>query len=226
VGKITALEVQKRNKERVNVYIDGEFAFPLSLIEAARLHKGQNLTEVEIAVLRDEDAVVQAVDSAVHFISYRPRSAREVRRNLAEKDIPDAVIDAALERLSKMGYVDDLSFTRYWIENRESFKPLSPVALRQELQQKGIARDIIDEALSELDAEATAYRAALTQVRRIRTKDRRDFKHKLGAFLQRRGFSFAAARSVINRIIEELETQTPGYFAAKQDDESRDEEEA
>jgi regulatory protein len=226
VGKITALEVQKRNKERVNVYIDDEFAFALSLIEAARLRKGQTLTEAEIVILRDEDAIVQAVDKSAHFISYRPRSIQEVRRNLAEKDIPKPVIDVAIDRLSTLGYVDDLAFARYWIENREAFKPLSPAALRQELQKKGVARDIIEEVLSDLDAQDTAYRAALTQIRRIRTQDRREFKQKLGAFIQRRGFSFSAVRPVIARVIEELETQTPGYFTAKHDEDSHDEEEA
>lgn len=223
VGKITALEVQKRNKERVNVYIDGEFAFALSLIEAARLHKGQSLNEAEIVTLRDEDEVIKAVDTAVNFISFRPRSIHEVRRNLAEKDVPEAVIDMAVERLSTLGYVDDFAFARYWIENRESFKPLSPAALRQELQQKGVVRDIIDEVLSDLNADDAAYRAALTQVRRIRTKDRREFKRKLGAFLQRRGFSFSTVRSVTTRIIEDLETQTADYFNAKAEDESLDE---
>jgi regulatory protein len=226
VGKITTLEIQKRNKERVNVYLDDEFAFALSLIEAARLHKGQTLSEAEIAALRGEDEVAKAVDRAVHFISYRPRSVQEVRRNLAEKGIAAEVIEAALARLSAMGYVDDTAFARFWLENRETFKPLSPVALRQELQQKGIARDVIDEVLSEVDAEDAAYRAALAQVRRIRTHDRREFKRKLGAFLQRRGFSFAVARTVIGRLMEELEAQTPNYFGVQVEQDFRDGDEA
>jgi regulatory protein len=226
VGKVTALEVQKRNKERVNIYLDGEYAFALTLMEAARLHKGQVLSEAEIVALQGEDTVARAVDHAVHFISYRPRSMQEVRRNLTEKGVEARVIEAALERLRALGYVDDAAFARFWLENRESFKPLSPAALRQELQQKGVARDVIDEVLTEVDAEDAAYRAALTQVRRIRTKDQREFKRKMGAFLQRRGFSFAVARMVIGRLIEELETQTPHYFEVRGEEDFRDGDEA
>jgi len=64
VGVITALEAQKRNKERVNIYIDGQYAFSLTLMEAARLKKGQSLTEAEVAALQGEDTVLRAVDSA------------------------------------------------------------------------------------------------------------------------------------------------------------------
>jgi regulatory protein len=73
-GIVTALEIQKRNKERVNIFIDGEYAFSLNLMDAARLRKGQVLSETEINALRGEDAVIQAVDSASHFLGFRPRS--------------------------------------------------------------------------------------------------------------------------------------------------------
>ena len=86
---ITALEVQKRNKERVNVYLDDEFAFGLNMMEAAKLRKGQTLTAEEIKVLTDEDAINQAVNRAIDFLSYRPRSTEEVRRNLIKKIYPN-----------------------------------------------------------------------------------------------------------------------------------------
>jgi regulatory protein len=223
VGKITALEVQKRNKERVNVYIDGDFAFALSLMEAARLRKGQSLSDTEINALRDEDKIIQAVESAIRFIAFRPRSIQEVRRNLAEKDFSQEVIDSALERLSAKGYVDDQAFARFWIENRESFKPLSPAALRQELQQKGVTSDVIREVLSAVDEEEAAYRAAAGQARRLRATSQREFKQKIASFLQRRGFSYSTTRTVTKRLIEELETEQPGYFVDHADDEMEDE---
>jgi regulatory protein len=211
---ITALEVQKRNKERVNVFVDGEYAFSLTLIEAARLHKGQTLSEAEIAVLRDEDAIIEATNKALRFLAYRPRSIQEVRRNLAQKSLPPAVIEAALDRLSAMGYLNDQTFARYWVENRETFKPLGPAALRYELRHKGVANDVIDEVLSEaLDVEAAAYRAATNEARRLRGRSRREFHTKLANLLKRRGFAYSTGRSVIHRLIEELETDDPEFFA-------------
>ncbi|NWF68323.1 MAG: RecX family transcriptional regulator [Chloroflexi bacterium] len=222
MGKITALEVQKRSKERVNVYIDGEFAFALTLIEAARLKKGQSLSPEEIAALRAQDDLAKALDSALRFIAYRPRSVQEVRRHLAAKQQPPDVIAAAVERLSAQGYLDDLAFARFWVENRDSFKPLSPQALRQELLQKGVPRALIDEALADIDPEDAAYRAALTQAPRLRTTNRRDFQHKLAAFLQRRGFSFALARTVIRRVLDTIDQQQPDRFAASAEPEDEE----
>lgn len=209
---ITALEVQKRKQDRVNVYLDGEFAFGLSALEAARLRKGQRLTDAEVEALRDADARLQAVESAAHFLGYRPRSIAEVRQNLAAKDFAPDVIDAAVERLQSMGFVDDAAFARYWAQNRSEFKPLSRRALKVELRRKGVADDAIGEALEGMDETASAYQAALKQVRKLRGLSRRDFKIKLAAFLQRRGFSFDTTQDVVLRLIKELEAQDEMVF--------------
>ena len=85
MGKITALKVQKRNPNRVNVYLDDEFAFGLARIVAAWLHIGQELSVDKIALLQAQDAGEVAYLQALHFISFRPRSEVEVHRKLAEK---------------------------------------------------------------------------------------------------------------------------------------------
>ncbi|MEZ4672382.1 MAG: RecX family transcriptional regulator [Anaerolineae bacterium] len=211
-GIITALQVQKRDKQRVNVYIDGEFAFGLSLIEAARLRKGQALSETEISTLRNEDEIQRAVDSAANFLSYRPRSVQEVRRNLTDKELPADVVEVAVSRLITMGYLNDEAFARYWVQNRDEFKPLSQRALRQELRQKGVADAVITEALAEQDEFELAYRAASGQLRKLRGRTMREFKTKLGAFLQRRGFMYSTIQDVVVRIIEELGADDRDYF--------------
>jgi regulatory protein len=211
-GVITALEVQKRKKDRVNVFVDGEYAFSLSLMEAARLRKGQVLSEAEMTALRGEDAIIKAVDSAAHFLGYRPRSTAEVRRNLVEKEYPPEVIDAAIERITAMGYLDDEAFARYWVQNRGEFKPRSHRALRQELRQKGLASAVIDTALDNLSEADLAYKAALSQTRRLKRLSRKEFHAKIASFLQRRGFSYSTAQEVIQRLYDELEAEDPDYF--------------
>jgi regulatory protein len=208
---ITALEVQKRNKKRVNVYLDEEYAFSLSLDEAARLRKGQTLSDSEVEQIRDQDAVAYAVDSAARFLAVRPRSVQEVRQNLVQKSHPPAVIDAALERLAALGYLDDRAFAEFWVRERNTFKPLSPRALRQELRQKGVAEEIVAEALGDLDPDEVAYRAAMSQSRRLRGSDQRTFSEKMYAFLQRRGFSYTTARTVVRQLTEELNAED-GFF--------------
>ncbi len=204
-GTITALEVQQRDKERVNVFLDNEYAFSLTLIEAARLRRGQALSDAEIAELRARDAVEQAVAKAVRFLSYRPRSTSEVRDNLSGKGIDPSAVEAALERLARLGYLDDLAFARYWVSNREEFRPKGPLALRQELREKGISSTICDQVLAEVDFSDAAYRAAQSQIKRLHGSDRRTVQRKLYDALLRRGFRSETAMDVVARVLNELE---------------------
>jgi len=214
---ITALEAQKRHAERVNVYLDGEYAFGLPAILAAHLRVGQRLTEAEIDALRQSDAVERATDRAVRLLARRPYSVAELRRYLANKKTPDAVIAVALTKLERLGYVDDRAFAAYWIENREHFRPRGLRALRYELRQKGIAADVIEAALQEVDPRASALRAAQSRVRRLRGLKRREARSKLAGFLQRRGFAYAVVREVVAEVLDELETTQPDYFAEDTD---------
>ncbi|NDJ78393.1 MAG: RecX family transcriptional regulator [Chloroflexi bacterium] len=216
---ITALEAQKRNKDRVNVYLDGEFAFGLALMEAAHLHKGQVLSDDDIADLRARDEVTRAVDRAINLLARRPYSTTEIRRNLIKHDIDNAVIDAALERLVNLGYVDDRAFAEFWVENRDRFRPRGPRALRYELRQKGVAPDIIDSVLQDLDAGDAAYRVAQGKLSRWRGLTEDDFRKKMMAFLGRRGFDYDVIRDVVERVMAELENEQPDYFALEHTEE-------
>lgn len=204
---VTGLETQKRNARRVNVHVDGVFAFSLSLDEAARLHKGQALSGAEIAQLQDDDEVERAVDRALRFLSVRPRSEHEVRQSLRQKEIPPPVIDRALKRLRALGYVNDRAFAEFWASDRRQFKPLGARALRYELRQKGVSADIIDEVLREQDDSDEAYRAAQSQVRRVKSSDPREMRQKLMMFLARRGFSPRDSRDAVARLLDELDAE-------------------
>ncbi|PKO20479.1 MAG: RecX family transcriptional regulator [Chloroflexi bacterium HGW-Chloroflexi-1] len=206
-GKITSLRFQKRTPDRVNVYLDGAFAFGLPAIEAARLRIGQELSAADIQRLQALDAIQKAYDRAVRFLSYRPRSEAEVRRRLAEAAIDETVIDAVVERLTGQGYLDDAEFARFWVENRHRFKPKGGRALRQELRQKGLDAPIIEAAIADLDPLAAAYEAARVKAARLAhliQDDPAAFRRKLGAFLMRRGFDYEIVAEVVARLIEEL----------------------
>jgi regulatory protein len=204
-GTITALTVQKKNKDRVNVYIDGRFALGLAAIEAVKLRRGQKLGDEEIAALQERDEAHQAHEVALRYLDYRPRSVDEIRRHLKGKDVEPDVIDEVVERLADVGLLDDRAFARYWLENRSDFAPRGARALRMELRQKGVPDDIIDEALAEgYSEDAAADQAARTQARKIRTTDPREFRRKLEAHLVRRGFSYDIAREATARAWSEL----------------------
>jgi len=225
VPTITRLERQEKQKDRVNIYLDGEFAFGLNELDAASLRKGQILTEEEIVQLRDLDAVVRAFDQAVRYLSYRPRSRQEIQQYLkGKKTISPETQERAITRLETAGYLDDRAFARYWIENRTQFQPRGPHALRYELRQKGIAPTLIEELLREtVDVDATAYQAASNQGRRLRGLTRHEYRQKMGAFLQRRGFGYSTASQIIRRLIDELADSEPPFFAADRPNEEDDE---
>lgn len=210
---ITGLEVQKRNQERISVYLDGEFAFGLPAIEAARLRQGQVLSEAEIAALRALDDVTRAVDHAARLLARRPYSSAEIRRSLVARGVAPATLEEALARLESLGYVDDRAFAQFWVENRERFRPRSPQALRHELRQKGLAADIIEAALSALDARESAVRAVQEPLHRLRGLTRAEAKDKLGAFLARRGFSYDIAGEAVEAILAQLDEEEPEFFA-------------
>lgn len=207
MGKITALTKQKRNPNRVNVFIDDDFAFGLAAITAVRLKVGQSLTTEDIESIQKEDQFENAKQTALRFIEYRPRSISEVRQRLRRQGFNEEIIDQALTRLEELNLLSDIDFAKYWVEQRETFKPRSQMALRQELLQKGVNHTIIDDIIQEVDEEAAAHRAAQKQSHRWQKLPEEQFKQKAIAFLQRRGFQYGIAKETTEALWAELTTE-------------------
>ncbi len=203
--KITALEVQKRNPQRVSVYLDDQFAFGLSDVEALSLRVGQCLSEAEIAELEQRDATERATGQAMNLLSYRPRSTAEVRRRLGARGCTSETIVQAVDRLSRAELLDDRAFARYWVENRLQFNPRGVAVLRQELRQKGIDDAVIEGVLTDVDEEATAAQAAAAAVHRLRGLDAATFRRKLQNYLGRRGFAYDIIAPVVERVLHEYD---------------------
>jgi regulatory protein len=204
VSKITALKVQAKDKRRVNVYLDGVFAFGLPDTVAASLRVGQLVSEEECVALRWRDTVERAYERALGFLSYRPRSTEEVARYLAGKQVPDDVAGEVIGRLQQAELLDDQAFARYWVENRESFRPRGTMALRYELRRKGVDDGAIEAAIRDVDESEGAYRAAQAQARRLAGADRESFRRRLGGYLSRRGYAYATVRETVERLWREV----------------------
>jgi regulatory protein len=202
--KITAIEVQKRTPNRVNIHLDGEFAFGLSRIVAAWLRVGQEVSEEKIAQLIAQDARERAFQQAMLFLSYRARSESEIRKNLRKHEIPEPVIDQTIERLRQDGLANDNQFAQAWVENRNTFRPRSRRMMAMELKQKGLADEDIQSAIANVDDEASAYEAARKRATRFKALEWNDFRRKLSDFLGRRGYSYSVIAPVVTRIWSEL----------------------
>ena len=204
--EITGVQLQKHDPERVSIFLDGVFGFGASrmLVAARNLKEGRRLTSEEIAELLRDDDIERAFGAALNFLSYRQRSKHELevyfRRNGAESE----VVTAVLERLERMGMVDDREFAKFWIRNRLASRPRGSRALKAELRQKGLESELIDDELSNIeDEEPLAYRAAQLKLRSLATLDDRTFVTRLVGHLQRRGFPFPVAAKVARALVSE-----------------------
>ncbi len=209
--KITAIEVQKRSPNRVNIHLDGEFAFGLARIVAAWLRVGQELSEEKIEQLQLEDARERAYQQAMLFLSYRARSESEIRQNLRKHEIPEPVIEQTLERLRQDGLANDDQFARAWVENRSAFRPRSRRLMAMELRQKGLAEQAVSSAIGQVDDEALAYQAAQKRHARLKGLEWQEFRKKLSDFLARRGFSYSVIAPVVTRIWNEAHNEEQHY---------------
>ena len=114
--------------------------------------------------------------------------------------------------MQRLGYLDDLAFAEFWLDNRTRFKPMGPRALRYELRSKGIADEIIESLLEDIEADDAAYRAANGRVNRMKGTTRRAFRRALSGMLRRRGFEADTIRDIVLRLERELEAEDQDYF--------------
>jgi len=209
--RITAIEPQQKNPQRVNIYLDGEFAFGLAVIVAAWLRVGQELGEEKIASLKAADEGEVTYQKALHFLNYRPRSSAEVCQNLLKRGVSELLTDETLNRLQAAGLVNDDAFARAWVENRNSFRPRGKPALRMELRRKGLSDEIIQSVLeTQVNEEALAFEAARKYVRRLIGLEWPEFRLKLGSYLARRGFSYTTLAPVVSKVWKETRTADAG----------------
>jgi regulatory protein len=211
-GTITALRAQAKDPQRVNVFVDGEFALGVSLntISKEGLYVGKALNAEEFARLEQTESSDKALQAALRFLEARPRSTAEIRERLRRKEFTDEAIGAAIERLAALGMIDDAAFARAWVENRQASRPRGVSALRDELRRKGIDRALAETLLEDDALTGDEEQRAMTIARGALRKyanspNRAAFQRRLGAYLQRRGFGFDTIGPIIHTLWAELQ---------------------
>ncbi|MFH2085710.1 MAG: RecX family transcriptional regulator [bacterium] len=199
---ITRLVQGKKNQSRVNLYLDGQFAFALGIDEVGKrgLKKGLELTteQVNTLVATDEDNKVYA--KILNFLSFRPRTIKEVRDRLIRYDVKDPIKQYALiNRLKNRGYLDDLAFARWFIESRNTHKLRSPRMLELELKRHGVGDDTISQVISTVTApEDTIYRLLSKKLGTKHTLTTQE-RQKIYAYFSRQGFVWEKIREVVKK---------------------------
>ena len=211
--RITSLEPQVNNPERINLYVDGRFLLGVNaaIVLQMGLRLDQELSPSQLDLLQSEEAEQRAVDRALNYLSYRPRSREEVRRYLRRKETPPEIIEAALARLDRLDFVNDRTFAGFWIESREQFSPRGARALKNELRMKGVERDVVDEMVNDEQDEERALRAGRKKAMALVNAPNIDyaaFRNRLGSFLQRRGFGYQVTTRTVRALWKELKEET------------------
>lgn len=149
--KITNIKLQK-NQKRFNIYLDGRFRFSLSALALAKanLKVDQVLSEKEIKRLKDKDVKDKLFDWALRFLSYRPRSEKELSDYLQKKGGKIKAAAATIQKLKRNDLVDDRLFAGWWIQQRSRFRPKGRYALRLELMKKGLEKEVVEENIQGL----------------------------------------------------------------------------
>ncbi len=204
--KITDIKLQAKNPNRVNVSVDGKYRLSLDVFQISELgiKIGRELSSEELSAFEDESRFGKLYTQATEYCMLRLHSAKEIRDYLWRKTLtrktrsaqsgtlierPGVSHDIAgrvYERLVSKGYIDDLKFAQWWVENRSLKKGISRRKLYSELLQKGISPELIEQALQ------TGQRSEEAEIRKIIDKKRSRYsdEQKLVAYLARQGFSY------------------------------------
>ena len=210
---ITALTAQVRNADRVNVFIDGTYDFSLDVAQVVDcgVKVGRILTEAELTELRHEGEFGKLYARALEYTLMRPHSAREIRDYLQRKTLPRkykqrktgtlvekpgaslAVVQQVFARLEQRGHIDDGAFAQWWVENRHQSKGVSRRKLEAELRAKGVAPEVINQALAQSRRTDEDELAKVIAKKRPRYPD----EQKLIAYLLRQGFAYDDIRAAL-----------------------------
>jgi regulatory protein len=182
--------------------LDGKFAFSLEAEVATKegLQVTQELSTDEVEALTRADRFQRCLNAALRYLGYRPRSESELRERLRQRGFDGDSIEDTVTRLKELEWVNDTTFAQFWKDNRQSFRPRSQWLTRLELKRKGVADNVIEQVVSNIDDEENAYRAALRKARSLPRSDYQGFRRQLGESLRRRGFSYEVINSTVERL--------------------------
>ena len=204
---ITKITEQKRNPNRRNVFLDGAFAFGcnVNVVARFRLRAGLSLTPDQVREIEFGEVKQECFDAGVQFLQTRLHSRAELYRKLSRREWGDEVIDAVLEDLSRLGYLDDARFAKSKALSAAQHKQHGRRRAFLELIRSGVKGDVADKALDEVytdtDTLAVARELAQKQAPRLRQLDPVVARRRLAGMLQRRGFDYDDIRPVIDEVL-------------------------
>ena len=208
--RITGIETTKRG--RYALMVDGEFLFSVhrdTFLLSPWLQKDAEVSAERLEALRREDEMRSAKESAMDCLAAAEQTGGMLRQKLLRRYGEEAV-EAAVERMTELGLINDLDYSRRFAADAVNLRGWPRRRIAAELQKKGVAEEVIAEALADVteETEVETACALLRKQYRAKLSDRRD-RDKAKAALQRRGFGYEVIRQAVTEVMRELPEAEP-----------------
>ncbi|GEL05860.1 recombination regulator RecX [Rummeliibacillus sp. G93] len=203
---ITKISAQKRNQERYNIFLNEEYAFSVDegILIQYGLTKGKVLDSLTVEEIAFDDEIQRAFNRSLSYLSYQMRSEHEVRQKLKGLEFGDAVIQEALQKLKKLGFLNDESYSRALVETKKKTAKKGPRAIKMDLKKRGIEENLQQRVLDEFSEDEQAKIAKQLAEKVVRSEHRKtpvQIKQKIQDLLLRKGYSY----SICERVIEQVD---------------------
>lgn len=201
---ITKIESQKRNKDRVNIYVDENFfmAIYAELVYSFNLKKGEEIDPESLKVLLDKEMFMKAKDKALSILSRASQSEKNIRQKLSA-DYEEHIVEQVIEFLEKYKFVDDEDLATRIVNTNVNLNKYGKNKIKQNLYNKGIDKSIIDEAIDDLDDDKefeNAMYLAEKRYSRFKNEDPKKAYQKVANHLAYKGFNYDIIKRVLNKI--------------------------
>ncbi|MDM8534917.1 RecX family transcriptional regulator [Clostridiaceae bacterium HSG29] len=203
---ITKMEEQKKNKNRISIFIDNEFSFGVyhKTVFKFDLFVGKELTKELIDEIKMDDEYNKCFNKALNYISYQDRTIKEVKDKLYSNEYLDSTINNVIKELLKLHYIDDFEYAKRYIGYK--IKETGKYKIKNKLIEKGIDENIIEELLmdySEDEEYESAYKIANKKNSQYGDIDYKKRYSRLSGFLNRKGYSYQTIYRVMSDILDD-----------------------
>ena len=206
MAKITKIEVQQKNKERANIYIDDNFFLGVNaeIIYHLNLKKGDEVDEEKLKTIIEKEALSKAKNKAMSILNRTAISEKKLREKLA--DYSDDIVDEVINKLKEYGFINDKDLAKRIANDNSNISRFGKNKIRQNLYRKGISKEDIEETIEEIDSDEqyeNALYLARKRYKNLKGEDNRKVYQKLTQHLAYKGFSYDIIKSAIQEVMNE-----------------------
>jgi len=206
MGKITKIETQKKNANRVSIYIDGEFKFGVykNVFITLGIATGDEIDENQMAEMIAEDEYKRGINAALSYISYQQRTEKEVRDKLAKDQLDSKLVKRIIDAIKGYGYINDYVYAKDYISFKIEHSGTNKI--KSKLKEKGISDEVLNELLSAYSESYMESKAlAVAEKKNESFGERLEYSKRysrLTGFLTRRGYPYGIVKSVVASVLE------------------------